>query len=98
MRMPHTWDCGSAKSAVPLHPETFKRQRYEENSIGLSSSFNGTLDEILSALESGKPAEVAVEKVGITFNTNDEAVKRFLQWVQESGTKYNHQYGLLNLR
>ena len=64
----------------------------------VANSFNGTLDEILSALESGKPAEVAVEKVGITFNTNDEAVKRFLQWVQESGTKYNHQYGLLNLR
>ena len=64
----------------------------------MANSFNGTLDEILSALESGKPAEVAVEKVGITFNTNDEAVKRFLQWVQESGTKYNHQYGLLNLR
>ena len=64
----------------------------------VANSFNGTLDEILNALESGKPAEVAVEKVGITFNTNDEAVKRFLQWVQESGTKYNHQYGLLNLR
>jgi hypothetical protein len=64
----------------------------------VANSFNGTLDEILSALESGKPAEVAVEKVAIAFGNTDEAVDRFLQWVLENGTKYNHQYGLLNLR
>ena len=63
----------------------------------VANSFNGTLDEILSVLESGKPAEVAIEKVAITSNNNDEAVSRFLQWVLENGTKYNHQYGLLNL-
>ena len=63
----------------------------------VANSFNGTLDEILSVLESGKPAEVAIEKVAITSNNNDEAVSRFLQWVLENGTKYNHQFGLLNL-
>ena len=63
----------------------------------VANSFNGTLDEVLTILENTKPAEVAVEKVGITFNNNDEAVRRFLQWVLENGTKYNHQYGLLNL-
>ena len=63
----------------------------------VAGSFNGTLDDIISSLESGKPAEVAIEKVGFTFNNNDEAVSRFLQWVLENGTKYNHQYGLLNL-
>ena len=64
----------------------------------VADSFNGTLDDVINSLENGKPAEVAIEKVGITFNKNDEAISRFLQWVQESGTKYNHQYGLLNLR
>ena len=65
--------------------------------IANNFSDNGTLDEVLNILESGKPDEVAVEKVAITFNSTDEAVNRFLQWVLENGTKYNHQYGLLNL-
>ena len=62
-----------------------------------SFSDNGTLDEILLLLENGKPAEVAVEKVGLSFNNADDAVNRFLQWILENGTKYNHEYGLLNL-
>ena len=65
--------------------------------VANSFSDNGTLDDVLNILESGKPDEVAVEKVAITFNSTDEAVNRFLQWVLENGTKYNHQYGLLNL-
>ena len=65
----------------------------------LESSFsdNGTLDDVLNILENGKPAEVTIEKVGITFNDADEAVNRFMQWVLVNGTKYNHEYGLLNL-
>ena len=64
----------------------------------VADSFNGTLDDVINSLENGKPAEVAIEKVGITFNKKDEAISRFLQWVLENGTKYNHQYGLQNLR
>ena len=60
-------------------------------------SDNGSLDDVLQVLESGKPSEIAVEKVGISFSNTDEAVNRFLQWVLENGTKYNHEYGLLNL-
>ena len=63
----------------------------------VADSFNGTLDDVLTILENGKPAEVAIEKVGITFNNADDVVNRFLEWVLENGTKYNHQYGLLNL-
>ena len=65
----------------------------------LEKSFtdNGTLDDVLAILENGKPAEVTIEKVGITFNGTDDAVNRFLEWVLENGIKYNHQYGLLNL-
>jgi hypothetical protein len=64
----------------------------------LEKSFtdNGTLDDVLTILENGKPAEVTIEKVGITFNNADDAVNRFLEWVLENGIKYNHQYGLLN--
>lgn len=63
----------------------------------VANSFNGTLDDILTVLENGKPAEVTIEKVGITFNSSDETVSRFLKWVLENGTQYNHQYGLLDL-
>lgn len=62
-----------------------------------SISDNGTLDEVLDALENGSPAEVTIEKVGVTFNAADDAVNHFLQWILENGTKYNHEYGLLNL-
>ena len=64
----------------------------------VAERFNGTLDEVMTILESSKPAVVDIEKVAITFNDTDEAINRFLQWVLENGTKYNHQYGLLNIR
>ena len=65
----------------------------------LANSLNdeGSLDDVLNALENGSPAEVTIEKAGITFNDADDAVNHFLQWVLENGTKYNHEYGLLNL-
>ena len=63
-----------------------------------SFSDNGTLDELLAALENGKESEVAIEKVGISVNTTDDEVNKFLEWVLAQGTKYNHEYGLLNLK
>ena len=60
-------------------------------------SNNGSLDDVLQVLENGKPSEIAVEKVGISFSNTDEVVNRFLKWVLENGTKYNHEFGLLNL-
>lgn len=60
-------------------------------------SDKATLDEVITVLENGKVSEVAVEKIGIRYNESDDAVNHFLQWVLENGTKYNHEYGLLNL-
>ena len=62
-----------------------------------SFSDKATLDELIAALESGKVSEIAVEKVGVSYNQSDDAINHFLQWVLENGTKYNHEYGLLNL-
>ena len=56
-----------------------------------------TLDELITVLENGKVQEVAVEKIGVSYNQADDAVNRFLQWVLTNGTKFNHEYGLLNL-
>ena len=63
-----------------------------------SFSNNGTLDELLTALENSKESEVAIEKVGISVNNADDEVNKFLEWVLAQGTKYNHEYGLLNLK
>ena len=60
-------------------------------------SDKATLDEVISVLENGKVSEVAVERIGVSYNEGDDAVSHFLQWVLENGTKYNHEYGLLNL-
>lgn len=60
-------------------------------------SDKATLDEVINALENGKVQEVAVEKIGLSYNQADDAVNQFLQWVLTNGTKYNHEYGLLNL-
>ena len=62
-----------------------------------SFSDKATLDEVISILENGKVSEVAVEKVGVSFNGADDAVNQFLQWVLTNGVKYNHEFGLLNL-
>ena len=68
-----------------------------KKNIEESFSDKGTLDDLIFILENGKISEVAVEKIGISYNQNDDAINHFLQWVLENGTKYNHEYGLLNL-
>ena len=68
-----------------------------KKSLEDSFSDKATLDELILALENGKVQEVAVEKIGIRFNQNDDAVNQFLTWVLAQGTKYNHEFGLLNL-
>ena len=60
-------------------------------------SDKATLDELILTLENGKVSEVAVEKIGVSYNESDDAVNQFLNWVLTTGTKYNHEYGLLNL-
>ena len=60
-------------------------------------SDEATLDEVITALENGKIQEVAVEKIGVSYNIADDAVNQFLNWILTAGTKYNHEYGLLNL-
>ena len=68
-----------------------------KKSLENSFSDNATLDELINVLEDGKVQEVAVEKIGVSYNLTDEAVNQFLQWVLTTGIKYNHEFGLLNL-
>ena len=68
-----------------------------KKSLEESFSDKATLDELILALENGKVSEVAVEKIGVSYNESDDAVNQFLNWVLTTGTKYNHEYGLLNL-
>ena len=68
-----------------------------KKSLEDSLSDKATLDELILALENGKVSEVAVEKIGVSYNVADDAVNQFLSWVLAQGTKYNHEFGLLNL-
>ena len=68
-----------------------------KKSLEDSFSDKATLDELILALENGKVSEVAVEKIGVSYNVADDAVNQFLSWVLAQGTKYNHEFGLLNL-
>ena len=68
-----------------------------KKSLEDSFSDKATRDELILARENGKVSEVAVEKIGVSFNIADDAVNQFLSWVLAQGTKYNHEYGLLNL-
>ena len=62
-----------------------------------SFSDKATLDEVINALENGKVSEVAVERIGVSYNESDNAVNQFLEWILTSGIKFNHEFGLLNL-
>ena len=66
---------------------------------GLEETFSdkATLDEMINTLENGKVSEIAIERIGVSYNEGDDAVNQFLKWILENGTKYNHEYGLLNL-
>ena len=68
-----------------------------KKSLEDSFSDKASLDELILALENGKVSEVAVEKIGVRYNIADDAVNQFLSWVLAQGTKYNHEFGLLNL-
>ena len=60
-------------------------------------SNDATIDDVISILEAGHISEIAVEKVGMSYNGGDDAVSQFLAWILDKGTVYNHEYGLLNL-
>ncbi|WP_033148285.1 hypothetical protein [Prevotella sp. P6B1] len=81
-------------------PNIFDLQsRHIKESLTIIGDFNNTtLDELLTTLESGKVKEVVIEKVGISAPHADEEVNKFLDWVVAQGTKYNHEFGLLNLK
>ena len=62
-----------------------------------SFSNEATLDELIATLEKDKVQEVAVEKIGVSFDPTDDVVNQFLLWVLTTGIEYNHEFGLLNL-
>lgn len=68
-----------------------------KKNLETSLSSEASLDDVINTLENGKVAEVAVEKIGVSYQVADEVVSRFLTWVLTDGTKFNHEYGFLNL-
>ena len=92
--LPNIFDLGSrhVKGELTIIGLDLKKNLEE------SFSDKGSLDDIIDALEHGKVQEVPTQKIGVRYKNADEEVTRFLSWVVSTGTKYNHQYGLLNLK
>ena len=92
--LPNIFDLGSrhVKGELSIIGLDLKKNLEE------SFSDKGSLDDIIDALEHGKVQEVPTQKIGVRYKNADEEVTRFLSWVVSTGTKYNHQYGLLNLK
>ena len=92
--LPNIFDLGSrhVKGELSIIGLDLKKNLEE------SFSDKGSLDDIIDALEHGKVQEVPTQKIGIRYKNAVEEVTRFLSWVVSTGTKYNHQYGLLNLK
>ena len=92
--LPNIFDLGSrhVKGELSIIGLDLKKNLEE------SFSDKGTLDDIIDALEQGKVQEVPTQKIGIRYKNAVEEVTRFLSWVVSTGTKYNHQFGLLNLK
>jgi len=91
--LPNIFDLGSRRVRQGLTIIGLDLKKGQQRTF----SNEGTLDEILTTLESGRADAVATGKVGISYSGTDTATERFLQWVLENGTQYNHDYGLQNL-
>lgn len=91
--LPNIFDLGNRRVREGLTIIGLDLKKEQERTF----SNEGTLDEILTILESGRADVVATGKVGISYSGTDAATERFLQWVLENGTRYNHEYGLQNL-
>lgn len=68
-----------------------------DKSLQTILSGNATLDELLSSLEATTTKNIPIERIGLTFSDDNDAVDNFVDWVAANSQTYNHQYGLLNL-
>ena len=91
--LPNIFDLGSRRVKEGLTIIGLDLKKEQQSAF----SNEGTLDDVIAILESGRADVVATGKVGISYCGTDPAIERFLQWVLERGTKYNHEYGLQNL-
>lgn len=74
-------------SLIPLAVDKQSRQVIE----------NGSLDEVITLLENHEIEEIPIANVGLSYDHSNNVVKKFVQWVLANGSKYAHQYGLLQL-
>jgi len=60
---------------------------------------NGTLDDVLSALETTKVETIPVERIGFVLSQQSarKEVTAFLKWVLSEGQQFNHEFGFLTL-
>ena len=67
-----------------------------EETLSADSLLTGNTKEYLRKLSEAEIAR-GDSLLRISVNNADDEVNKFLEWVLAQGTKYNHEYGLLNL-
>lgn len=56
-----------------------------------------SLDKLIASLEISNIKGIPVEKIGFTYNKDDNKIDDFVGWILTNGKNYNHEYGLLEL-
>ena len=56
-----------------------------------------SLDKLITSLEISTIKGIPIEKVGFTYNKDDNKIDDFVGWILANGKSFNHQYGLLEL-
>lgn len=57
----------------------------------------GTLDEVIAYLEKTSDTKLAIDNVSASYSKQaSPAAILFLEWVLNTGQKYNHEYGFIN--
>jgi phosphate transport system substrate-binding protein len=73
----------------------------ENGKVDEDENFYSDLDQLIQNAESNKSGALPVEHVNISypkqFNSSNNNIKLFLDFVLREGQKFNHEYGFLNL-
>jgi ABC-type phosphate transport system substrate-binding protein len=56
---------------------------------------SAVIDDVIELLESTSIDLIPVESIGFVYDSNNESITDFLEWVLTEGKKYNHNFGLL---
>lgn len=91
--LPNIFDLSSrkVKDGISLIELDVKRD------LAATLGSQATLDDVIGTLENNKIDAVTIGAIAAKYDSQNDAVGKFLLWILTEGKKYNHDYGMLNL-